>query len=116
MRPSALRAWRPPGLTPLSGAALFADHVPYAADGVNELTRIARVDLLSQVVDHDIHYVGSGIEVIPPGVLCDQGSAHDPARVAHQVLEHGVFLRRELDRASAARNLAGIQVQRQVGD
>src|SRR2546430_3075117 len=78
--------------------------VAHAAHGVNQL-RLARViDLLAEPRDHDVHDVRPGIEVVVPGVLRDQGARHDAARMPHQVLEHGIFLGRQVDELAAQRS------------
>src|SRR6476646_11341749 len=65
--------------------------VSHATHRVHPLLGVARVHLLAEPVDHHVHDVGAGIEVIVPGILGDEGPAHHPAGVAHQVLQHRVF-------------------------
>src|SRR5919108_5030820 len=89
--------------------------VAHPTHRVNQL-RLARVvDLLAQPRDYDVHDVGTGIEVIVPGVFGDEGPRHDPTVVAHQILEHRVLLGGELDEPAAAPHLAAPGVERQVG-
>src|SRR5687768_383980 len=76
---------------------LVLHHVSYAAHGVNQLPLVPGVDLLAKVVDHHVDDVRPRIEVVAPRVLGDQRAAHDAAGVAHQILEDGELLRRQLD-------------------
>src|SRR5438309_7080501 len=94
-------------------ATLGADHVSHAAHRVNQLGFFGVIDLLTQPGDDHVHDVRAGIEVIIPGVFGDQRAGHHPALMAHQVLEHGVFLRRELDALTVAGHLATARVQHQ---
>jgi len=70
----------------------------------------------SEPRDHHVHDVGSGVEVVVPGVLGDQRPRHDAPLVAHQVFEDCVLLRRQIDGLAAALHLAAPGVERQVGD
>src|SRR5580765_8330760 len=70
--------------------------VPDAPHGVHQLLRVAGVDLLPQSVDDDVDDVGARVEVIVPGVLGDERAGHDLPRMAHEVLENGVLLGREI--------------------
>src|SRR3989475_12855156 len=92
------------------------DHVAHATQGVDQLRPAPVIDLLAQPRDHDVHDVRPRIEVIIPGVLGDQRARHHPALMAHQVLEHGVLLRGELDRLAAALHLAAPGIEGEVGD
>src|SRR5947209_4608495 len=94
-------------------ATLGADHVSHAAHRVNQLGFFGVIDLLTQPGDDHVHDVRAGIEVIIPGVFGDQRAGHHPALMAHQVLEHGVFRRRELDALTVAGHLATARVQHQ---
>jgi hypothetical protein len=77
---------------------------------------VSRVDLLAQVVDHDVNDVGARIEVIPPSVLGDQRAAHDAAGVAREILEHGVLLWRHLDRDAATPHLVRRLIDLEIAD
>src|SRR3954469_23923058 len=57
--------------------------VPDAANGVHQLLGVPGVHLLAQPVDHHVHDVGAGVEVIVPGILGDQRPGHHPAGVPH---------------------------------
>src|SRR2546428_12560910 len=91
-------------------------HVAHAAHGVDQLRLVPVIDLLAQPRDHDVHDVRPRIEMIIPGVLSDQRARHHAALMAHQVLEHRVLLRGELDRLAAALHLAAPGVEGEVGD
>src|SRR3712207_7747312 len=43
----------------------------------------------AEVIDHHVDDVRSRVEVVPPRVLGDECAAHDPALMAHQILEDG---------------------------
>ena len=77
---------------------------------------MARVDLLAEPVDHDVHDVGAGIEVVVPRVLGDERPGHHPPRVPHQVLEDGVLLGRQVDGLARASDLPRAGVQLEVAD
>src|ERR1039458_2747651 len=98
-----------------TAAALRLDHVADAADGGDQLPAATGVELLAQVVDHDVHDVRARIEVIPPGVLGDERAAHHAPHVPGEVFEHEEFLRRELDRLAAAAHVARVEVHLEVG-
>src|SRR5262245_16548113 len=82
------------------------DHVSNTAHSRDQTLLMLGVDLLAQVVDHDVDDVRSGVEVIPPSILGDQGATHDAPRVPHEILEYRVFFRREVDELVTATNLA----------
>src|SRR5215217_3350127 len=88
--------------------------VPDAANGVHQLMGLSGVHLLAQSVDHHIHNVGAGVEVIVPGVLGNQRAGHYPAGVPHEILQHGVLLGRELDPLPTPPDLPSLTVQLQV--
>src|SRR6266487_7099979 len=91
---------------PRTVPTLGPNHVAHAPHGVDQFRLAALIDLLPQPGDHDVDDVRPGIEVVVPGVFGDQGARHDAAVVAHQILEHGVFLGRELDPFAGARDFA----------
>src|ERR1700710_2624749 len=64
---------------PASGGRL--EHVSGAAQGVDH-RRPARVDLLAQVADVDLHHVGLATEVVAPDPVEDLRLGQDPARGA----------------------------------
>src|SRR5215217_5795022 len=82
----------------------------------DQLPSVAGVDLLAQMVDHDVDDVGAWIEVIPPSVLGDQRPAHHAPGVAGQILEHRVLLRCDLDGHAAPPYLARGLIDLQVAD
>src|SRR5687767_6705149 len=89
--------------------------VPHTSHRRDQLSIVLRIDLLAEVIDHHVHDVGAWVEVIPPSILGDQCPAHHAALMAHEVLEHGVFLRRQLDELSAAVDLVRVPIELQVG-
>src|SRR5262245_44686569 len=90
------------------------DHVADAAHRGDQTLLMLRVDLLAQVVDHDVDDVRSWVKVIPPSVLSDQRAAHDAPRVPHEILEDRVFLRREVDELAAAPDLSRRLIEDEV--
>src|SRR3954468_5544463 len=88
--------------------------VPDAANGVHQLVGLSGVHLFAQPVDHHVHDVGAGVEVIVPRILGDQRPGHHPAGVAHEILQHGVLLGRELDSLPTPPDLPGLTVQLQI--
>src|ERR1035437_6898174 len=95
---------------------LCLDHVTYASHGRDQLLPLARVDLLAQVVDHDVHDVRARIEVVSPRVLGDQRAAHHAPLVAAEVLEHDELLRRELHQRAAAPHLPRVEIELEIAD
>jgi hypothetical protein len=81
------------------------DHVADAAHRRDHFVPVLGVDLLAEMVDHDVDDDRAGVEVISPSILRDQRAAHDAAAVAHEVFEHRVLLRRQLDQLTAAPHL-----------
>src|SRR5664279_2848430 len=59
------------------------DHVADAAHGLDELLRVAVVDLAAQVADVDVDDVGKAVVIHIPDVLDDHGAAEGAALVAH---------------------------------
>src|SRR5690348_3638912 len=98
----------------LSPSAL--DYVPDSPDRRNQLPIVPGIDLLPEVVDHDVHDVRAGIEVIPPSILGDQRPAHDAPLMAHEILEDGVLLGGELDELPGSPHLTRVAVELEVGD
>src|SRR5947207_4774111 len=88
--------------------------VSHAAHRVHQLLRVARVHLLAEPVDHHVHDVRAGIEVIIPRIFGDKGSRHDPSRVPHEVLQHRVLLGSEVDGRAGAPHAAGGGVELEV--
>src|ERR1039457_1241721 len=87
------------------------DHVADAAHGLDELLRVAVVDLAAQVADVDVDDVGEAVVIHIPDVLDDHGAAEGAALVAHHVFEDAKFLRGEVDGFGAADNLAADAIQ-----
>src|SRR5215203_6136943 len=58
--------------------------VPNASNCVHQLLSMRGVHLLAQPVDDHVDDVGSGIEVVVPGVFGNQRPRHDSARVPHE--------------------------------
>src|SRR6266545_435852 len=68
------------------------------------------------MIDDDVDDVRSGIEVVSPRILRDECAAHHAPGVSHQILEHRVLLRRELDRGAVSGYLARIEMELEVSD
>src|SRR5438477_1385955 len=95
-------------------STLGANHVAHAAHRVNQLGFPGVIDLLPQSCDHHVYDVRAGIEVVVPGVFGDQCPRHHTALMPHEVLEHRVLLRRQLDALAVARDLPAAGVQHQT--
>src|SRR5688572_25347207 len=85
------------------GSAAFPSRSPpnHVSDTPNRgdhFPLVPGIDLLPEVIDHHVDNVGPRVEMIPPGILGDERAAHDAPLVPHEILEHGVLLRRQLDR------------------
>src|SRR4051812_24071739 len=91
-------------------------HVPRAADGVQQSRLAARLELAPQVRDEDLDRVRRRERVVAPDLFEEALARDDDALVAHEVLEQLELALRQLDRAVAARDLMRIRVQREVGD
>src|ERR1700722_1989890 len=80
-------------------------------------TRLALgLELAAQVRDEDLDRVGRRERVVAPD-LVEQALAGDhDALVAHQVLEQFELALGEVDRALAARDFVGVDVEREVAD
>src|ERR1035438_8345450 len=85
--------------------------VAEAAHGLDELLRVAVVDLAAQVADVDVDDVGEAVVIHIPDVLDDHGAAEGAALVAHHVFEDAKFLRGEVDGFDAADNLAADAIE-----
>src|SRR5690606_10295835 len=96
------------------GGASGSYYVSYATNGVNQLVIERGVDLFPQVVDNHVEYVGAGVELVSPYILGNQSAAHDPAGIAHEVLEYRVLLRGQLNYLIAALNLVRVLVQLEI--
>src|SRR3954464_9032745 len=99
-----------------TGRRSSTQHVPRAADRVQQPRLTARLELAPEVRDEDLDGVRRRERVVAPDLLEEALARDDDPLVAHQVLEQLELALRELDRAVAARDLVGIGVQRQVGD
>src|SRR3954465_89116 len=91
---------------------LSLDHVADTSHGGDQLLDVSGVDLLAQMIDHDVDDVRARVEVVPPRVFRDQRAAHDTAGMAHEILEHRVLLGRHLDCFAGALHLARRLIQR----
>jgi hypothetical protein len=69
---------------------------------VQELHRVAVVDLPSQPLNVHLDQIREGVEAVVPDVLGDVGSADDFALAAGEILEERVLLRGELNGAARA--------------
>src|SRR6186713_3334359 len=74
-----------------------ANHVSGAANGVDERTVEALVDLRSQPRDMHVNNVGLRVEVIVPNMLEQHGAGHHLAGVLHQEFEQAELARLKHD-------------------
>src|SRR5579864_3218624 len=76
--------------------------------------RGALVNLISQVVNVDIHHIRECLQVIAPDRVNDLRALEHLARMAHQVLQEGKLFGCQLDDASSTTRFVPYQVERQV--
>src|SRR4051795_11798258 len=98
-----------------TGRRSSTQHVPRAADRVQEPRLAARLELAPQVRDEDLDGVRRRERVVAPDLLEQALAGHDDPLVAHQELEQLELALRELDVAVAARDLVRVGVELQVG-
>src|SRR3954452_14826625 len=89
-------------------------HVPRAADGVQQPRLAAGLELAPEVRDEDLDRVRRRERVVAPDLLEEALAGDDDALVAHQVLEQLELALGELDVAVGAAHLVRVGVQRQV--
>jgi hypothetical protein len=75
----------------------------------------ALVDLQAQPAHGDIDHVGIAVEVHVPHRGGDERARQDLAATAHEQLQQGIFLGRQLDASTAAQHATAQQVQLQIG-
>src|SRR6266566_5431604 len=78
--------------------------------------REALVDLVTQVVNVDIHDIRKRLQVIAPDRVNDLRAREHLARMAHQVLQQGKLFGRQLDDAPGASCLVPHKIKRQIAD
>src|SRR5258708_39524259 len=76
--------------------------------------REALVDLVTQVVNVDIHDIGESVQVVAPDRVNDLCAREYPAWMAHQVFQQRKLFGRQLDDATGAACLVPHQVERQI--
>src|SRR5260221_3181616 len=76
--------------------------------------REALVDLVTQVVNVDIHDIGECVQVVAPDCVNDLCAREYPAWMGHQVFQQRKLFGRQLDDATAAACLVPHQVERQI--
>src|SRR5690606_14146057 len=94
--------------------SLLAQHVPHAADGVDQAPLALALQLAPQVADVDVDDVAAA-RVLGPDLLLDLEAVEDLAWVAGEELEQLELLGRELDAPPVAEHLAALEVDHQVG-
>src|SRR4051795_1391150 len=99
-----------------TGRRSSTQHVPRAADRVQQARLAAGLELAPQVRDEDLDRVRRRERVVAPDLLQEALAGDDDALVAHEVLEELELALGELDLALAALDLVRVGVQRQVGD
>src|SRR3954469_5326359 len=91
------------------------EHVPRAADRLDELGIKPLVDLGTQPADMRLDDVGPRVEVEIPDILQQHRARHDPPGVAHQVLEQAELAGLKIDPTTGPAHLAPDQVHLKVG-
>ena len=93
-----------------------ANHVPGAANGVDERTVEALVDLRSQPRDMHVNNVGLRVEVIVPDMLEQHGAGHHLAGVLHQELEQAELARLKHDLGAITHHPMRQPVELEIAD
>src|SRR5215207_1796468 len=96
--------------------SLGANHVADAAYRMNELLRAGCVDFFAKMIDDYVDDVGARVEVVAPCVFGNQRAAHHTSGVPHEILQHRVLFRRELDGRSSALYFTRVEMQFQICD
>lgn len=86
-----------------------------AADRLDQGVVGVVVDLAADALDIDIDEVGARVVVVVPDVFAELGPVEDPARRAHEAGEEGELPAGEGDVLGAAADLAGEEVDREIG-
>src|SRR4051794_23377682 len=94
---------------------LSTEHVPRAADGVQEPRLALRLELAAQVRHEHLDRVRRRERVVAPDLLEQALARNDDALVAHQELEQLELALGQLDPALAARDLMRVGVELEVG-
>src|SRR3954468_2858591 len=92
------------------------EHVPRAADRVQQPRLAAGLELAAQVGDEDLDRVRRRERVVAPDLFQQPLARDHDALVAHEVLEQLELALGQLDGAVAAHDLVRVRVQREVGD
>src|SRR6476469_4788676 len=99
--PANAGLWRPRSAT---------EHVPDAADRVQQLLLERTIDLLAQAAHEHVDDVGLGIEVVLPHVRQNHRLRNDSSGVAHQVLEQRELAGTKVDCDAATGHATGEQI------
>src|SRR3954452_17309955 len=93
---------------------LRTEHVPRAADGVQQARLVTGLELAPQVRDEHLDGVRRRERVVAPDLLEQALARHDDPLVAHEELEQLELALGQLDLALAAGHLVGVGVELQV--
>src|SRR5687767_9354823 len=88
------------GTTEESLFRIFADDISGSSYGADQRIRISVVNLAAEAIDVNIDDICLGIVSAIPDVLKDHRASQDVAFVAREVLQHGIFLRRQVNSPS----------------
>src|SRR5439155_4677321 len=91
-------------------------HVPRAANRVQQPRLAARLELAPQVGDEDLDGVRLRERVVAPDLVEQALARDDDPLVAHEVLEQLELALGQLDVALAAADLVGVRVEREIAD
>src|SRR5262245_43717889 len=99
-RPAKGATWAKFSALPAAGLAVLGldEAVAEAALGLDEAGAALGLDLGAQAADEDLQVVGGGAVLVAPDAVEERLVGHQPAGVAHQVVEELVLHRRELHR------------------
>ncbi len=78
------------------------EHVPNAADGVNQRCASIGVNFVSQAINVDIDHVSCGIDSHTPDVIEDHGTSYNTAGIAAKIFQERKLLWSQLEQMIAA--------------
>src|SRR6059036_4005810 len=90
---------------------LRTEHVPRAADGVQQARLALGLELAPQVRDEHLDRVGGGERVVSPHLVEQPLAGDDDALVAHQVLEQLELALCQIDGALPAHDLVRVGIE-----
>ena len=101
-------------LNPQLCSIAHVERISRATVGANQLQQVPVVYLAAQALDVDLDQVGHRVEAVVPDVFGNVRTANDVTPPASEILEQGVFLRRQLNHPTGPLDASGTRVDRQI--